>query len=54
MIGGSEMLYNWIRELIKAKYFNDSYYYRLEKQRYKADLNYIDTSLSNLEFKILK
>ena len=52
--GGCEMLYNWIKGLIKPKVYYDSYYHRLEKQRYKADLNYIDTRMSNLEFRTFK
>ncbi|NLY45753.1 MAG: hypothetical protein GX053_07150 [Tissierella sp.] len=48
------MLYNWIKGIIKPKYFKDSYYYRLEKQRYKADLNYVDTRWCNPEFRIFK
>lgn len=54
MIGGSKMLYNWLKSLIKPKDYSDDYYYRLEKQRYKADLNYIDTRSSNLEFRTFK
>lgn len=45
------MFFNWIKALIKPKKYSGSYYYRLEKQRYKADLNYIDTRSSNLEFR---
>lgn len=48
------MIYNWIKGLIISKTHDDSFYYRLERQRYKADLNYIDTRLSNHEFRIFK
>lgn len=45
------MLFKWIKGFVESRNSDGSFYYRLNRERYKADLNYSDRSFTNLEFR---